>query len=140
MPLLKVIAAIGLSLVALFLGVVVFVLICRWTWRALIQPPHSVGRHRLSVALLVSVFVLYGAVGFLLYRGRCVSDWAFCESDLVIFALPFLLAFVANASILLFWLRPHSLARVAGLLSASFVLAALGWWAYMVCAVNTYGE
>jgi hypothetical protein len=103
---------------------------------------HSIGSRRVSIALLASVFVLYGLVGFLLYRGRCVSHWPFCDSDLVIFALPFLLAFVTNAYVLFSssWLRPRSMARQVGLLLVSFILAFLSFWAYMVFAVNTYGE
>ncbi|MCX6894008.1 MAG: hypothetical protein NTZ16_00540 [Verrucomicrobia bacterium] len=105
-------------------------------------PSHPAGSRRLSVTLLVSVFVLYGTVGFLLYRGRCISHWPFCNSDLVIFAVPFLSAFVANGFFLFSsaWLRPRSVARQATLLFASFALAFLSFWIYMIFAVNTYGE
>jgi len=105
-------------------------------------PSNSAGSQRMSVALLVFVSVLYGAVGFMLYRGRCVSHWLFCESDLIIFVLPFLSAFVANAYVLFLsaWLRPRSVVRRVGLLFAGFALAFLSFWAYMIFAVNTYGE
>ena len=92
------------------------------------------------ITLLAAVFLLYGVIGFMLYRGRVVPHWAFCQSDFVIFALPFLIAFLANAGVLFYWRRPQSVARVARHLAVSFALVALACWVYMVCAVNTYGE
>jgi len=86
------------------------------------------------------VFLIYGALGFILYRGRFISSWLSSESDLVTFALPFFCAVAANFGILYFWFRPHTFARTLGQIAISFVLAALAWWVYMVCAVNTYGE
>jgi hypothetical protein len=39
MPLSKIIAEVGVNLVTPFLGVVAFVLLCRWMWRARIESP-----------------------------------------------------------------------------------------------------
>jgi hypothetical protein len=103
-------------------------------------PSHSSSSRGLVITLLAAVFLLYGVVGFMLYRGRVIPHWAFCQSDFVIFALPFLAAILANAGVLFFWMRPQSLARVARHLAISFALAVLAWLVYMVCAVNTYGE
>jgi hypothetical protein len=103
---------------------------------------HTARSHRLSIALLAFVFMVYGVLGFLLYRGRWVSHSSFFESDLIIFTVPFLSAIIANAYILFSsgWLRPRSAARRVGLLLVGFILAFLSFWAYMVCALNTYGE
>ena len=86
--------------------------------------------------------MLYGVSGFLLYRGRWVSNWPIFYSDFVTFTVPFLSAIVANAYVLFSsgWLRPRSTARRVGLLLIGFILAFLSFWAYMVCALNTYGE
>ena len=94
----------------------------------------------MAIFLLASVFLIYGVFGFFLYRARFISSWASSESDLVTFALPFLLAVMANAGVFFFWMRPHSFGRVAWQLAVSFALAVVAWWLYMVCAVNTYGE
>ena len=106
------------------------------------EPPYSVRSHRLSVLMLALVLMVYGLVGFLLYRGRRFSQSSFFESDLNIFTVPFLSAIVAYSCVLFSsgWLRPRSLAKWVGLLLIGFILACLSFWAYMVCALNTYGE
>jgi len=94
----------------------------------------------LVITFLATIFSLYGVVGFLLYRGRVIPHWGFCQSDLAIFGLPFLSAFFANAGVLFFLIRPLSSARAIRHLAVSFALTALACWIYMVCAVNMYGE
>ena len=90
--------------------------------------------------LLASVFLLYCVVGFLLFRCRAVSLFVSCQSDVVIFALPFFVAAAINFSILFFWRRPSSLAGVARLFAISIGLAVLAWWIYMLFGVGIYGE
>src|SRR5207245_6566997 len=78
----------------------------------------------------------------ILYRGRVVSHWAICDSDLFVFEAPLLLAVVAYGAVLFSssWLCPRSALRSFGLLVISFVLAFLSTWCYMIFALNTYGS
>jgi len=95
-----------------------------------------------SSALLVLVFLSHCAVGFILYRGRVVSRWHMCDSDLIMFDAPLVFALVAYASVLLSspWLRPRSVSRSFGLAGICFILVFLSTWFYMVLALNTYGS
>jgi len=103
-----------------------------------LRPP----RQSVSAALLVVVFVLHCLFGFLLYRGRLVSHWPICNSDLFVFAAPLVLAMAGYAYVLCSspWLRPRSALRYFGLSAACLVLAFLSSWCYMVFALNTYGS
>lgn len=92
------------------------------------------------IVSLALVFLIYGVFGFLLYRARFFSSWMSTDFDSVTFGLPFCCAVAANFGILYFWIRPHTFARELGLCAISFGLAAVAFWAYMICALNTYGE
>jgi len=100
---------------------------------------------RLSIRSLrivvVAIFLSHAVIGFLLYRWRVISQSALAGSDLIIFGLPFWLAFAT------YWvsftvspyLRPRSIYRYVGLTVLSFAGAAFCWFFYMFFAVNTYG-
>ena len=104
---------------------------------------HPAGSRRaVSGLLLVVVFVTHCLVGFMLYRGRVVSRWPISDSDFVVFAVPFFVALLAYAYVLLFspWLRPRSVLRYIGLSAACLLLVFLSTWCYMFFALNTYGS
>ncbi len=100
------------------------------------------GGRTASSALLVLVFLFHCATGFILYRGRVVSRWPVCDSDLIIFYAPFVFALAAYASVLFSspWLRPRSVLRGVSLAVLCFILVFLSNWCYMVLALNTYGS
>jgi hypothetical protein len=105
--------------------------------------PHLSNTGRVASASLVfMVFLLHFAVGFALYRGRAVSRWPICDSDLVVFAGPFVLAVLAYGAVLFSssWLRPPSALRNLSLLAISLLLVLLSTWCYMFFALNTYGS
>src|SRR6266404_2966640 len=98
-------------------------------------------RRAISGPLLIAVFLFDCLVGFLLYRGRVVSHWLICDSDLIVFAAPLVFAVTGYAYVLFAsrWLRPRS-ARVHVILSAiCLFLVFLSTWTYMVVALNSYG-
>ena len=101
----------------------------------------SIGRAA-SGTLVALVFVFHSAVGFILYRGTVVSHWRICDSDLIAFYGPLLLAFTAYVSVLFSspWLRPRSALRSFGLVVVCFILVFLSTWCYMFAALNTYGS
>ncbi len=105
--------------------------------------PHASSISRVASGTLVFiVFLLHCGVGFGLYRGRAVSRWPICDSDLVVFTGPFALAVLAYGAVLFSssWLRPRSALRNFGLLAISLVLVSLSTWCYMFFALNTYGS
>lgn len=89
-----------------------------------------------------AVFVLHCLVGFLFYRGRVVQRLPIFDSDFIVFAVPFIVAFVVYYWIFLrspyfptrLW--PHI--SVVALLSSLF-LTFLSHWASLIWAFNTYG-
>lgn len=95
-----------------------------------------------SGTLVALVFLFHSAVGFILYRGRVVSHWAICGSDLIVFVAPLVLAVVVYGGVLFFssWLRPRSALRSFGLLGISLVLVFLSTCCYMIFALNAYGS
>ena len=104
---------------------------------------HSPSFSRAASSVLVAlVFLLHCSAGFILYRGRMVSHWLICDSDVIVFYAPLLFAFAAYAFVLFSspWLRPRSALRSFGLVVISFILVFLSTWCYMVFALNTYGE
>jgi hypothetical protein len=103
-------------------------------------PTQTSCKRQSVIALLAGIFLLYGLVGFLLYRGRAVAHLGVFQSDFAIFALPFIAAFFANSGVLLLWKRPESLANVFRHLAVTFAVTVLACVSYMVCAVNIYGE
>jgi hypothetical protein len=100
------------------------------------------GRRAIYGPLLIAVFLLHGLLGFVLYRGRAVSRWPVCDSDLVVFAAPLVFALTAYASVLLSspWLRPRSALRHLGMAVVCLILAFLSTWVYMFLALNNYGS
>src|SRR5436309_15777562 len=92
------------------------------------------GGRTASIARLILVFLFHCAVGFILYRGRMVSRWPICDSDLIIFYAPFVSALTAYASVLFSspWLRPRSVLRGFSLAAVCFILVLLSTWFYMV--------
>jgi len=99
-------------------------------------------RRTVTAALLVAVFLAHCLIGFVLYRGRAVSGWRICDSDAVVFGVPFLLALAGYAYVLFAspWSRRRSF--LPGLLVgvACIVLVLLSTWCYMFEALNTYGS
>ena len=88
--------------------------------------------------LVAAIFLAHVALGVILYRGRAVSHWAISASDFVIFELPFIFAAIGYfyAFRLMPWFQGHRTARIGLALFGSF----LSWWAYMLIALNTYGN
>ena len=95
-----------------------------------------------SSALVVLVFLFHCAAGFILYRGLVVSHWPICDSELIVFYAPLVIAFAAYAFVLFssLWLRPRSVLRSFGLVVICFILVFLSTWCYMFFALNTYGS
>jgi len=91
-----------------------------------------------SAFLALAVFLAHVGIGVILYRGRVISKWAISDADLVIFAIPFILAAAGYfyAFRWMPWLHGRRSARIVASLCASF----LSWWAYMLIALNTYGS
>ena len=94
------------------------------------------------VVIAISTAIAYGISGVMLYRQRVVSDASVWNSDLVVFALPTAIAFLAFA--LTFWpnrsegATRSSWSRVRALALAALSTGAM-CWAYMVVALNRYG-
>lgn len=91
-----------------------------------------------SVLLVLAVFVAHVVVGVALYRGRVISKWPISDSDLVVFALPVILAAAGYFAALRWtpWLHGRRSVRILAALGISF----LSWWAYMLIALNSYGS
>ena len=107
------------------------------------SPSHPASvRRAISGALLITVFVFHCLVGFILYRGRAVSRWPICDSDLIVFEAPLVFALAAYAYVLFSspWLRPRSGLRLLGMSAVCLILAFLSTWCYMVLALNNYGS
>jgi uncharacterized membrane protein len=105
--------------------------------------PHSPNLSRaVSGTFIILVFLFHCAAGFILYRGLVVSHWRICDSDVIVFYAPLILAFAAYAFLLFSspWLRPRSALRSFGLVVICFILVFLSTWCYMFFALNTYGE
>src|SRR6266481_3196784 len=93
-------------------------------------------RWTISVPMLIAVFLFHCLIGFLLYRGRVVSHWLICDSDLIVLAAPFVFAVTGYAYVLFAspWLRPRSARRRVILLAVCLALAFLSTWCYMFAA------
>jgi len=96
------------------------------------------GRKAISGPLLTAVFLFHYLVGFLLYRGRVVSHWLICDSDLIVLAAPFVFAVTGYAYVLFAspWLRPRSARRRVILLAVCLALVFLSTWCYNVCGTE----
>src|SRR5215468_1296672 len=87
------------------------------------------------------IFAAYITVGFLLYRWRVLSQSPARQSDLLVFGVPFLIAWAA------FWFalwrspffRPRALYVYVAIVAASFAAAFLAFWLYMIFAATIYG-
>ena len=95
-----------------------------------------------NAAIILLVNVLYGFIGFLLYRGRVQTQSPILGSDVVIFLVPALLALAFNG--LFIWKSfpkwmPSWLRGMATLFCAC-TLTFLAFWGYMLAGVNLYGE
>lgn len=86
--------------------------------------------------------IVYGGVGFLLYRGRALTDIAILNSDLLVFTAP------AVTTLLFNWLVLKNASRTrvlsGGKAGAPFLIAFvatfLAHWCYMAIALTTYGS
>jgi len=102
----------------------------------------AIGHRQIFAPLLIGAFLFHCLIGFLLYRGRVVSSWRVCDSDLIVFDAPFAFALAGYAWILFAspWLRPRSRVKTSILLAVCLILVFLSTWSYMVLALNTYGS
>ena len=93
----------------------------------------QVSRAKLAVGLLI---VAIAHIGFicLMYRARVLTHNAFWASDLVVFALPTLLAFAGYIFLLHTWRTSWVLAAIVGI-----ALTFLSCSASLLIAFNTYG-
>ena len=100
------------------------------------------GHRAIYGPLLIAVFLFHCLLRFVLYRGRAVSRWPVCDSDLVVFAAPLVFAITAYAYVLFSspWLRPRSALRHLGIAAVCLILAFLSTWTYMVVSLNNYGS
>jgi hypothetical protein len=83
---------------------------------------------------LVAVAAVHVAYTFVLYRARLVSHWAVASSDLLVFALPVIVAFVGY-----FFLLRVCAVRIIPPWIAAFLLTLLSFWLSLLLAFNTYG-
>src|SRR5260221_12694869 len=107
------------------------------------SPQPAGDRRAIPGPLLTAVFLVHCLVGSLPYRGRAVSHWLVCDSDLIGFALlPFVFAVTGYAYVLFAssWLRPRSARRNVVLSAICLFLVFLSTWTYMVVALNSYGS
>jgi hypothetical protein len=97
-------------------------------------------RRIITGASLAGVFIAHCLIGFAFYRGRVASGWRICDSDVVVFGVPFLLALAGYAYVLFgpTWSRGRSFASQVLVGAACVVLVLFSTWAYMLIAVNTY--
>lgn len=93
------------------------------------------------ISRCLSVSAGYALCGFLLYRGRVLSEGNLLGSDLVVFFGPAGLAFLANTYI--FWLGLRTRWRQSSAVLTSLLLGLLATllagYAYMLLAFNYYG-
>jgi hypothetical protein len=91
---------------------------------------------------LVGVALAFGTVGVLLYRQRFVSHSSIWHYDSSIFFLPAILALFVNAWIIGVAIPNNWHPGVKGIATCTLAALAtfLAFWAYMVVALNTYGE
>ena len=83
--------------------------------------------------------LVYATAGFLLYRARVFSDSVLLDSDLVVFALPAAVAFLAMFGILMNALPGSPFARRLAAALVAAVLVALSFLSYLSVAGNMYG-
>ena len=95
-----------------------------------------------TVIKLVFVSIVYGVVGFLLYRGRRLTELEILDSDFLVFHLPLLLALLANGWVIRPAL-PERLSRSGRTVAACFLavpVTLIPLWTYAFFALNTYGS
>jgi hypothetical protein len=83
--------------------------------------------------------LVYAAAGFLLYRARVLSDSLLLDSDLLVFVLPAVAAFLAMFGILMNGLPGSPFAKRLAASLVAGVLVALSFLAYLSVAGNMYG-
>jgi len=95
-----------------------------------------------TASKFVGVAVAYFVAGVLLYRWRHTSEVWLSDSDALVFALPAVLALVANAWIIssLLNTRWHPEIKFAITFGLASVLTFLELWAIMFYALNEYGS
>lgn len=104
-------------------------------------------RRRSVVAGMIAVTLLQSVLTFIFYRGRVVSHWSLADSDLFVFALPVLIAYVVITFLLfrspLFGPPdyPHlgPAARAVLILGSALVLAFFSTWVSMLLPINIFG-
>ena len=95
-----------------------------------------------KAAIAVIIAAAHGLAGALVYRQRVLSDAALWNSDLLVFALPAVVAFIAFT--LVFWpasdrgTSPGAGSRVRAIAMAA-VSTAVSAWAYCAIAFTRYG-
>jgi hypothetical protein len=93
--------------------------------------------------LAIATAVTYGLVGFALYRQRVVSGAEAWGSDLLVFGLPMVLAFVSFTMV--FWpglnAAPSPGVAMARLRALGFaaLATAVSFWSYACIAFSRYG-
>ena len=95
------------------------------------QPIVTRGKRALGLCAVAFVHV---AIFVLAYRARALTHSALWSSDLLVFALPALLACVGYA----FFLRSGNMSWLTASI-ISIGLAFLSFWLGMIVAFNTYG-
>jgi len=83
---------------------------------------------------LAAVELFHCVAIFTLYRGRAISHWSISDSDVVVFVVPTLVAFVAYFGLLV-GLVTHKGAR----LGCAALLTLQSGWVSLFFSFNTYG-
>jgi hypothetical protein len=101
-------------------------------------PCTSVRRKQLKAAVVISgvlgVAISHALIQLLLYRSRAVNRWD--ASDLVVFGVPPLIAWIAYVAVFYKFVRSSLL----GACLAAFAATCASFWAGMVVALNVYGS
>ena len=97
-----------------------------------------------TTAIILFVNVVYGLMGFLLYRCRFNKDLTLLSSDndVITFLIPAVIAMVLNG-VIIWKALPNRLPRWGHSILTIFialVLTFFAFWGYMLFGVNIYGE
>ena len=94
-----------------------------------------------TTALAIVIAVVYGIAGFLLYRARVIHHSFWLDSDLVVFFIPAVLAWLTNGLLIWSLFRRRILDRspLGAIVAISFALTLITALVYCTIAFNTFG-
>ena len=94
-----------------------------------------------TTALAIVIAVVYGIAGFLLYRARVIHHSVWLDSDLVVFFIPAVLAWLTNGLLIWSSFRRRILDRspLGATVAISFALTLITALVYCTIAFNTFG-